>query len=205
MISPPLGASSRTGTSIGSGLAPASYSISLVGVPAPRPSPGREREKFSAAGGRCFRAGAVAAGLPNSQTRSKYDEGNLTNLPENDGAVIYAACHDATDVTAKSDVEAGLENVDVEAVDQRASLAVSEPSTQARRVTPAVRRRYSMMPGGDVTIEPGGGAALGVQRIHRHAVSRGERTGGKALFFATICHYLQHGEFTSDSIRAGRV
>ncbi len=54
---------------------------------------------------------------------------NLTKEREVDDGVIITEYHDFKDVTAKSDVDAGLGNCVYEALDERAGLPVGELAT----------------------------------------------------------------------------
>ena len=52
----------------------------------------------------------------------------LTNEPEVDEAVSNTECYESVDVMTKSDVDAGPDNVVIEAVDEPESQPVSEPA-----------------------------------------------------------------------------
>ena len=54
---------------------------------------------------------------------------NMTNEPKVYKAVIITLCHDSALVTTKSDVDAGLDNGVIEAVDEREGVAMSELAT----------------------------------------------------------------------------
>jgi hypothetical protein len=53
----------------------------------------------------------------------------MTNEPDDDQTAILTECHDAALVTAKSDVDAGLDNGVNEALDERERLLVSASAT----------------------------------------------------------------------------
>jgi len=127
--------------------------------------------------------GSAEAAVPETMTTN--GDGNLTNEPKVDEAIINTECHDPADVTAKSDVDGGLDNVDIEAVEERVSLLVSERATALMcdfpdalsnaeevgriecgdRMPPGQPGPGCDLPGmtihgGNFTNEPGGGAAL---------------------------------------------
>ena len=56
-----------------------------------------------------------------------------------------------------------------------------------------------------MTIEPGGGAVLGEQRMSRYPVSRGAKIGARARFSATFRHFSTHDNCTQTRVRAGRL
>jgi len=111
----------------------------------------------------------------------------LTNEREVDDEVIITECHDVTEVTAQSDVDAGLDNVDVEVVDERASLPVSEQATTVIRDVADTIRGTRGSNGGDDGWS-GGGASVAADcavclRFHACGEGRGERKMGCGTHF----------------------
>jgi hypothetical protein len=137
--------------------------------------------------------GSAGAAVP--ETLAANGDGKLTNESEVDEAVINTECHDPDDVMAKSDVDAGLENGVIEAVHERESVPVSEPTSalmcdigdvvpsdlEVERVEfgdrPPLGQRIGpqiedptlgdiTIHGGNLTNEPGGGMALASSGHH---------------------------------------
>jgi hypothetical protein len=135
---------------------------------------------------------------------------NLTIERERDEGVIITESHDGEVVTAKSEVDAGLDDGVIEAVDERDSQPVGEPATacvcdvvgvvsctlEVEGVECADRALLGQRNGSqiaDPTAEiaiHGGGRRSQVLRDDDR-VSRGEKSRERTLFSATICHCYQ--------------